>query len=294
MRKIFFTIILLLISVVQAEMIVKSLLRDYHSRLRYHHHIKSDNNDTLLLVIQSGACISVFHQLNTRILLEKLNFNSDVLWVEKYGLTNESALSECPKEYTENNSPLHRLDDYIKVLKKFAGQYQKIIVVGAQEGAAIASLLLADDTLPITAGIVINSGGGSYANDAIWQIEKQPTEVIDNDHPVISRFLEQAKQGDLPKNISFQNHSYRWWYEMLNMNMYETLKKSIKPLLIVQGLADREISSDNSQALYYCLIKKENVTVYYYESLTHEFSDNFRLPDINDAVADVRHWLEQL
>ncbi|MGL4675220.1 MAG: hypothetical protein ACRCXK_10200, partial [Wohlfahrtiimonas sp.] len=256
MRKIFIVVILLLVSILHAATIVKSVRREDYSKIRYYHNIKNEKNDTLLLVIQGGACISVFHQLDTRLLLEKLNFNADVLWVEKYGLTNESAQSVCPKEYVENNSPLHRLDDYLQVLNSLENQYQKIIVVGAQEGAAIASLLLADENMPITAGIVINSGGGSYANDAIWQIEKQPAEVIENDHPVISRFLEQAKQGDLPKNINFQNHGYRWWYEMLNTNMYETLKKSKKPLLIVQGLADREIALDNSQTMYDCLTNK--------------------------------------
>lgn len=281
-------------SILHAETIVNSVLRDDESPIRYYHHIKNHNNQTLLLVVQSGACVSVFHQLDTRILLEKLNFDADVLWVEKYGLTNESTQSKCPQEYIENNAPLQRMDDYLKVLKKFAPRYQRIIVIGAQEGAAIASLLLADESIPIVAGIVINSGGGTYANDAIWQIEQSPTEVMENDHPVISRFLEEGKQGKLPIDIRFQNHGYRWWYEMLNTNMYETLKKSQKPLLIVQGLANRAVSSEGSHVMYDRLTDKKNVKVYYYETLTHEYAANFHLPDIDHAIKDVRYWLEQL
>ncbi|MGL4673361.1 MAG: hypothetical protein ACRCXK_00735, partial [Wohlfahrtiimonas sp.] len=60
------------------------------------------------------------------------------------------------------------------------------------------------------------------------------------------------------------------------------------------GLADREIALDNSQTMYDCLTNKENVTVYYYENLNHELSENFRLPDIDDAVFDVHYWLDQL
>lgn len=294
MRKISIAVVLLLLSILQVEAVVQFVPREDYSNIRYYHNIQNKESDILLLVIQGGACISVSHQVNTRQLLEKLTIDADILWVEKYGLTNESAESVCPQEYIENNSPLHRLDDYLQVLNNLMHSYQKIIVIGSQEGAAIASLLLADENIPITAGIVVNSGGGSYANDAIWQIEKRPTEVMDNDHPVISRFLEQAKQGDLPQNINFQNHGYRWWYEMLNTNMYETLKQSTKPLLIVQGLADREISSDGSHAMYECLTNKENVTVYYYENLNHELSENFSLPDIDDAVFDVQYWLDQL
>ncbi len=294
MRKILIVAILLVVSTVHAATVVRSVLRHDFSKIRYYHHVQSHNDDTLLLVIQSGACISVFHQIDTRIVLEKMNFNADVLWVEKYGLTSEGYQSECPQEYIDNNSPLQRLEDYSQVLKQLSSQYQRIIVMGAQEGAAIASLLLADESIPIVAGIVINSGGGSYANDVVWQIEKRPTDVIDNDHPVISKFLEQGKQGNLPKNINFQNHGYRWWYEMLNTNMYETLKQSQKPLLIVQGLADRELSKDGEHEMYDCLTDKDNVTVYYYEDLNHEISENFQLPDINDAILDVKYWLEQL
>lgn len=293
MRKIFTLMVLyLFVPISHAETVVNSVLRDDNSQIYYYHQIKDNSHQTLLLVVQSGACVSVFHQLDTRLLLEKLAFHSDILWVEKYGLTNESMTSECPRAYIENNSPLQRVDDYIKVLKKFTDQYQRIIVVGAQEGAAVASLLLADENLPITAGIIINSGGGSYANNEIWQIEKFPIDVMDNDHPVISKFLEQDNNDDL--SFSFNNHGYRWWYEMLNTNMYETLKKSQKPLLIIQGLADREVSNDGSQAMYDRLTNKKNVTVYYYETLNHELSNNFRLPDINDAVSDVRYWLDHL
>lgn len=81
---------------------------------------------------------------------------------------------------------------------------------------------------------------------------------------------------------------------MLNTNMYETLKKSQKPLLIVQGLADREILLDDSDTMYERLTNKKNVTVYYYETLTHEYAANFHLPDIDHAIKDVRYWLEQL
>lgn len=295
MKKIFIGLLLsLLSSTLHAETIVNSVLRDDGSQVHYYHHIKGNNNQTLLLVVQSGACISVFHQLDTRILLEKLDFDADVLWVEKYGLTNESAQSKCPQAYIENNAPLQRVDDYLKVLKKFVPRYQRIIVVGAQEGTAIASLLLADESIPIVAGIVINSGGGTYANDAIWQIEQSPTEVMENDHPIVSRFLEEGKHGNLPIDINFQNHGYLWWYEMLNTNMYETLKKSQKPLLILQGLANRAVSSEGSHVMYNRLTNKKNVTVYYYENLNHEISENFKLPDINDAVFDVRYWLNRL
>lgn len=295
MKKVFLWVIICCSApIIYAETIVNSISRADNSLVRYYHYTQENNHKTLLMMVQSGACISVFHQLDTRILLEKLGLQTDVLWVEKYGLTNESANSKCPQEYIENNSPLLRVDDYILVLNKLADQYDKIIVIGAQEGAAVVSLLLANETLPITAGIVINSGGGSYANDVLWQIEKFPMKVLDESHPITSEFLESTKNGDLPTKLAFQNHGYRWWYEMLNTNMYETLKKSQKPLLIVQGLADREILLDDSDTMYEQLTNKKNVTVYYYETLTHEYAANFRLPDIDHAIKDVRYWLEQL
>lgn len=193
----------------------------------YYHHVVVDNNGTLFVIIQGGSCISVPHQLERMSLFEDLDFKADTLWVEKYGLTNEDRSSTCPQIYIENNTPLQRVDDYITVFNQLSGQYQRIIILGAREGAAILSLLLADENMPISAAIAVNTGAGSYANDMVWQIEQvKALEDLALEHPVISKFLEQGKNGEISDDVRFLEHNYRWWYEMLNTNMYSTLKSS--------------------------------------------------------------------
>lgn len=277
------------------DVLPQKISREDGSEIWYYHNDVPDNNETLFVIVQGGSCISVPHQQNRMALFKDLKFKADTLWVEKYGLTNEDRGDQCPSEFIENNSPLQRVDDYLAVFDLLKDQYQRIIVLGAREGAAIMSLLLADESVPISAAIAINTGGGSYANDMVWQIEKvRPMDDLEIDHPVISKFLEQGKSGKIADDVGLLDHNYRWWYEMLNTNMYKTLKNSHKPLLIIQGLADRQLSTDNLNTPYYCLINKENVTVYYYEDLNHELADSFEQPDIPCVVKDVQYWLEHL
>lgn len=274
---------------------VDSVPRKDGSNIIYYHHVMEDNYNTLLVIIQGGACIAVPKQRERMKLFEDLDYKADVLWVEKYGLTNEGYDSTCPMAYIENNSPLQRASDYVTVFEHLSGKYQKIIVLGAREGAAVLSLLVADEKVPINAAIAINSGGGSYPNDMLWQIETIDHSTADEtDHPVISRFLQQAKSGDLPKDVSFHDHGYRWWYEMLNTNMYQTLKNSEKPLLLIQGLADRQLLIENQEDAYYKLIHRKNVTVYYYEQLNHELANSFDQPDVPNVVKDVQAWLKMI
>lgn len=294
-RFIIFNIFWLLQCSFGANFLPKTIPRTDGTEVIYYHDVGIGNNDTLFVIVQGGSCISVPQQSDRMSLFEDLNFKADTLWVEKYGLTNEGRSSRCPQAYIENNTPLQRVDDYVLVLNHIAGQYKRITVLGAREGAAILSILLADDRVPISEAIAVNTGAGSYANDMIWQIEK--VRVLDDlalEHPVISKFLEQGKNGEISEDARFLDHNYRWWYEMLNGNMYNTLKNSHKPLLIIEGLADRHLTYDNKNTPYYCLIHKDNVTVYYYEDLTHELANSFDGPEIPNIVRDVKYWLEHL
>ncbi|GAA5094495.1 hypothetical protein [Wohlfahrtiimonas larvae] len=288
-------LILLLQYVVATEIEPMKIARDDGSDILYYYHQEDDNNDTLFVIIQGSACISVPYQYGRMSLFADLNFKADTLWVEKYGLINEGRDAECPSTFIENNSPLQRVDDYVTVFRQLSGRYKHIILLGVREGAAIMSLLLANENLPISAAIAINTGAGSYANDMVWRIET--AESLDDlvlEHPVISKFLEQGQNGEITNDIGFLDHNYHWWYEMLNTNMYNTLKNSHKPLLIIQGLADRYMSSDIYISSYYCLISKENVTVYYYKNLNHELADSFDQPDIPKVLTDIQSWLNHL
>lgn len=293
MKKLILLIVICLYQyVVATEVEPKKILRQDGSEILYYHHITADNHRTLFVIVQGSSCISVPQQYDRMSLFEDLQFQADTLWVEKYGLTYEDRDSNCPIEYIENNSPLQRVDDYLAVFAQVANRYDRIIVLGAREGAAIMSLLLADERLPISAAIAINMGGGSYANDLVWQIET--ADDLEHNDSVISAFLEQGKNGEISENVGFLDHNYRWWYEMLNTNMYNILKNSQKPLLIIQGLADRHLSSDMYSSSYYCLIRKENVTVYYYENLNHELATSFDQPDVPKVIKDVQYWLKHL
>ncbi|WP_286145983.1 hypothetical protein [Shigella sp. FC1967] len=95
--------------------------------------------------------------------------NSDVLMVEKYGITAQLPYSQyegeridCPKSYKRHDNPTQRAEDYEAVLDNLSPQYPNIILIGGSEGATMVHLVVAKRN-DIKAAIALNGGGRFFS-----------------------------------------------------------------------------------------------------------------------------------
>lgn len=250
------------------------------------------NSSTLLVLVQGSACISIPQQTYNIDLVRSIAPDADLLWVEKYGLTHEDRQSVCPQAYIENNSPLQRVEDYRVVLNKLAIRYHKVILIGAFDGAAIVSLLVADEGIPITAGISVNSGSPSYAEEIMWRVKNNLSDdKFDESEAVLREFLELGKAGSLPHDMNVDDHGYLWWYEMLNTNICTTLSSTDRPILIIQTLDDHYLSLERMQDMHGTLNKKDNITIQYYEDVDYESMTQVNTIKMKRVLGDIHQWM---
>lgn len=148
-----------------AEISTHKLIRQDNSELIYYLDKQAEHNKTLLVLMQGSDCNSIKNNTFIQETFGRWLPSSDVLMVEKYGITaqltyfdDNGEREDCPKNYKLHDNPSQRLADYLAVLDKLSPNYTNIVLLGGSEGATMVHLVVAERH-DISAAIALNGGG---------------------------------------------------------------------------------------------------------------------------------------
>ncbi|HEQ1856944.1 TPA: alpha/beta hydrolase [Providencia alcalifaciens] len=264
--------------------------------------LKSDPNPSkeLLVLIQGSDCKSVVNNQNMVKNFREVLPNSDVLLVEKTGLTPDVGLDDanaseenCPVEYMRNDSYFERVDNYIAVLNQLKNQYQHIILLGGSEGAIVTNIIASKVDF-IDAAISLNGGGQFFINDVIYSIEKSvPTEEVQGSIDGFNQFANAVLHDHLDDDQFPSNHGQNWWYEALTVDNKKLLQGVRKPHLVIQTLTDINVDVEGSQKMMN-EINNPNITYKTYSTLDHYFKDSQGDNQAAMVITDIQNWYTKL
>lgn len=250
----------------------------------------------LLVLMQGSDCQSIVNNPNIVKRFGAVIPNSDILLVEKTGLNEEIGIDgqevpdeKCPVEYMKNDSPFERADNYIALLNKLKGDYQRIIIVGGSEGATVANLVASKVNF-ITASVVLNSGGRYFLDDVLYSIQHTtPTQDVANSIEGFKQFAEAAKRKQLDENQFVSGHGPKWWYESLSIDSLNVIQSIKHPHLIIQTMNDVNVDAYSTEKMI-----KDNqnpqISFKMYQNLDHFFKDNTGQLHTDIIVDDIQQW----
>nr|WP_305071452.1 acyl-CoA thioester hydrolase/BAAT C-terminal domain-containing protein [Providencia sp. wls1943] len=264
--------------------------------------LKVDSNPfkELLVLIQGSDCKSVVNNQNMIKNFRGVLPNSDVLLVEKTGLTPDVGLDDpnaleedCPVEYMKNDSYFERVDNYIAVLNQLKNQYQHIVILGGSEGAIVTNIIASRVDF-IDAAISLNGGGQFFINDVIYCINKSlPAEEAQGAIEGFNQFADAVFHDHLDDDQFPSNHGQNWWYEALTIDNKKLLQGVRKPHLVIQTLTDINVDVEGSQKMM-SEVNNPNITYKTYSTLDHYFKDGHDNNQTAVVIADIQDWYTKL
>ena len=268
----------------------------------YYYLLKSDSNPSkeLLVLIQGSDCKSVVNNQNMIKNFRGVLPNSDVLLVEKTGLTPDVGLDDpnaleedCPVEYMKSDSYFERVDNYIAVLNQLKNQYQHIVILGGSEGAIVTNIIASKVDF-IDAAISLNGGGQFFINDVIYSINKSlPAEEAQGAIEGFNQFADAVLHDHLDDDQFPSNHGQNWWYEALTIDNKKLLQGVRKPHLVIQTLTDINVDVEGSQKMM-SEVNNPNITYKTYSTLDHYFKDGQDNNQTAVVIADIQDWYTNL
>ncbi|BBG58910.1 acyl-CoA thioester hydrolase/BAAT C-terminal domain-containing protein [Providencia rustigianii] len=275
------------------KQVLKSGEKEIHYYLLKNTSKKTEN---LLVLIQGSDCKSILNNQNIMANFSQILPNSDILLVEKTGLTpqtgkeNESALTEdCPIVYMQNDSYYERVDNYITVLNEIKKDYKNIVLLGGSEGAIVTNIIASKIDF-IDASISLNGGGQYFIDDVIYSIKNSvPSEEVEASTEGFKQFANAVLQNQLEDDQFPSNHGKNWWYEALTIDNKKLLESVNKPHLVIQTLADINVDVESSEKMMND-IANPNITYKTYPTLDHYFKDSSGNNHTSVIVNDIQHW----
>ena len=277
----------------------KSFIHYYLTRFNI-----SDSSDSLLLVLQGSDCNSVTKIKSVYELYSSVLPNSDMLLVEKYGISSSLAYDknperkDCPASFIANDSLSQRVQDAESALNVVMSKkkYKDVILIGGSEGAVVANLLSAK--LPfITATISFNGGGQKFIDDVIYNISKTSKSASEANDAIsgITGFSQHIVNSG-PSEIVVSGHGYKWWKEMLVADQLNILDKVINPVLIIQGGEDIAVSPEKVNSMINKLQSKSKGNIHYqfYPHLDHNFKNLKGNNEFDKVTLGMKEWLKGL
>jgi|AntDeeMinimDraft_8_1070380.scaffolds.fasta_scaffold00044_52 dienelactone hydrolase len=265
------------------------------SKITYHLGSRNSPASDLLLILQGSDCRSALTNNSIRKILPKVRPDADVLIVEKWGLTPDTYINDCPKAYIKNDSPSQRVSDAAQVLRHLNQKrdYQSIYILGGSEGAVIA-VMLREELPSIAATIAFNGGGNSFQNDIEHNIKAStPPDVTGAVLGEFRGFADKIRKSDKVFAVDSSQHGYKWWKEMLTLEQTQVIESGKTPLLIIQSGQDNSVDPEKTHAMVESLDVSKNVDYQFFEQLDHGLrrdSSN----EINDsALTAMRKWFQK-
>ncbi|HEI8692105.1 alpha/beta hydrolase family protein [Proteus mirabilis] len=283
-----------------AEISTHKLIRQDNSELIYYLDKQAEHNKTLLVLMQGSDCNSIKNNTFIQETFGRWLPSSDVLMVEKYGITAQLTYSDdngeredCPKNYKLHDNPNQRLADYLAVLDKLSPNYTNIVLLGGSEGATMVHLVVAERH-DISAAIALNGGGRFFLDDVLYNIRnttpKEHVEEAINSFQQLANAIITNQIGD---EQFVSEHSKLWWQQYLAIDLLEVVKRNTQtPVLIVQTLDDINVDV----AAFHQLsqeITQPNVTFIKYDKLNHGFYNQQGERLTGKVVQDIQQWYAQ-
>ncbi|HGN1303329.1 TPA: alpha/beta hydrolase family protein [Proteus mirabilis] len=283
-----------------AEISTHKLIRQDNSELIYYLDKQAEHNKTLLVLMQGSDCNSIKNNTFIQETFGRWLPSSDVLMVEKYGITAQLTYSDdngeredCPKNYKLHDNPNQRLADYLAVLDKLSPNYTNIVLLGGSEGATMVHLVVAERH-DISAAIALNGGGRFFLDDVLYNIRnttpKEHVEEAINSFQQLANAIITNQIGD---EQFVSEHSKLWWQQYLAIDLLEVIKRNTQtPVLIVQTLDDINVDV----AAFHQLsqeITQPNVTFIKYDKLNHGFYNQQGERLTGKVVQDIQQWYAQ-
>lgn len=283
-----------------AEISTHKLIRQDNSELIYYLDKQAEHNKTLLVLMQGSDCNSIKNNTFIQETFGRWLPSSDVLMVEKYGITAQLTYSDdngeredCPKNYKLHDNPNQRLADYLAVLDKLSPNYTNIVLLGGSEGATMVHLVVAERH-DISAAIALNGGGRFFLDDVLYNIRnttpKEHVEEAINSFQQLANAIITNQIGD---EQFVSEHSKLWWQQYLAIDLLEVIKRNTQtPVLIVQTLDDINVD----MAAFHQLsqeITQPNVTFIKYDKLNHGFYNQQGERLTGKVVQDIQQWYAQ-
>ncbi|WP_311747934.1 acyl-CoA thioester hydrolase/BAAT C-terminal domain-containing protein [Proteus penneri] len=283
-----------------AEISTHLLPRKDGSEISYYMDKRAEKNQTLLVLMQGSDCNSIKNNVFIQETFGHWLPNSDVLMVEKYGITAQLPYSQydgeridCPKSYQRHDNPKQRIEDYEAVLDKLSSQYPNIILLGGSEGATIVHLMVTKRN-DIKAAIALNGGGRFFLDDVLYNIRHTtPKEHVEDAINSFQQFADAIKNNQIDDEQFISEHSKIWWQQFFTIDLLKVIKSNQHtPVLIIQTLNDTNV---NVNAFYQLSrdINQPNVKFIKYEKLDHGFYNEQGERLTNKIINDIQQWYTQ-
>ncbi len=283
-----------------AEISTHLLARKDGSEISYYLDKRAEKNQTLLVLMQGSDCNSIKNNMFIQETFGQWLPNSDVLMVEKYGITAllpysqyEGERVDCPESYKRHDNPKQRTEDYEAVLDKLSSQYPNIILIGGSEGATMVHLVVTKRN-DIKAAIALNGGGRFFLDDVLYNIRHTtPKEHVEDALNGFQQFADAIKNNQIDDEQFISEHSKIWWQQFFTIDLLKVIKSNHHtPVLIIQTLNDTNVNVD----AFYQLsqdINQPNVKFIKYNKLDHGFYNEQGERLTNEIIHDIQHWYSQ-
>lgn len=283
-----------------AEISTHLLPRKDGSEISYYLDKRAEKNQTLLVLMQGSDCNSIKNNMFIQETFGQWLPNSDVLMVEKYGITAllpyshyEGERVDCPESYKRHDNPKQRTEDYEAVLDKLSSQYPNIILIGGSEGATMVHLVVTKRN-DIKAAIALNGGGRFFLDDVLYNIRHTtPKEHVEDALNGFQQFADAIKNNQIDDEQFISEHSKIWWQQFFTIDLLKVIKSNHHtPVLIIQTLNDTNVNVD----AFYQLsqdINQPNVKFIKYNKLDHGFYNEQGERLTNEIIHDIQHWYSQ-
>lgn len=280
-----------------AEMSTHLLPRKDGSEISYYLDKRAEKNQTLLVLMQGSDCNSIKNNMFIQETFGQWLPNSDVLMVEKYGITALLPYSQydgervdCPKSYKRHDNPKQRIEDYEAVLDKLSSQYPNIILIGGSEGATMVHLVVTKRN-DIKAAIALNGGGRFFLDDVLYNIRHTtPKEHVEDALNGFQQFADAIKNNQIDDEQFISEHSKIWWQQFFTIDLLKVIKSNQHtPVLIIQTLNDTNVNVDAFHQLSQD-INQPNVKFIKYNKLDHGFYNEQGERLTNEIISDIQQW----
>ncbi|UPK79404.1 dienelactone hydrolase family protein [Proteus vulgaris] len=267
------------------------------SEINYYLDKRAEKNQTLIVLMQGSDCNSIKNNMFIQETFGKWLPDSDVLMVEKYGITAQLPYSQynderlnCPISYKRHDNPKQRFEDYEVILNKLSSQYPNIILIGGSEGATMVHLVIAKRN-DIKAAIAINGGGRFFLDDVLYNIRHTtPKEHVEDAVKGFQQFADAIKNNQIDDEQFISEHSKIWWQQFFTIDLLKVIKSNQHtPILIIQTLNDTNVNVDSFHQLSQD-INQPNVKFIKYDKLDHGFYNEQGERLTSEIIRDIQQW----
>ncbi|MDD3626653.1 MAG: DUF3887 domain-containing protein [bacterium] len=142
-----------------------------------------------------------------------------------------------------------------------------------------------------------------YISNADGECDAKEKKQIEDTKKVVEKIKQIQKEKRTEKPEIILGASNKYWIDFDEYNICETAKKITKPVFIIQGERDYQVTMKDFEIWKKCLDGKKNVVFKSYPALNHLFmsGDGMSVPEeymksdhvAEDVISDLFNWIEE-